>query len=183
MNPKSPLAVFMIAFLLPAVAPAGETWSGAAAADRCAALTRITSAAGSGLPLPRFVSLRFSEVNLRRGPDQAQMIDWTYTRRRLPVMIIAEHNDWRRVCDQRAVTGWIHVSQLTSQRTVRTVPEQTRMRMRPQEDARSLAEAEAGAILGLRRCRGEWCLVEAEGHAGWMPRQALWGVLAEEEPG
>lgn len=183
MHPIFSLITALVAVPLSVSALAGEAVSGAAAADRCAALTRVTSATGSGLPLPRFVSLRFAEANLRRGPDRAQMIDWTYTRRRLPLMIIAEHKDWRRVCDQRAVTGWIHVSQLTSNRTVRTVPERTRMRMRPRGDARSLAEAEAGAILDLRRCRREWCLVEAEGHTGWVPRLALWGVLREEEPG
>lgn len=182
MHPIFFLIAALVALLVPLPVLAGGAVSGAAAVDRCAALTRITSAAGSGLPLPRFVSLRFPEANLRRGPDQAQMIDWTYTRRRLPLMIIAEHHDWRRVCDQRGVTGWIHVSQLTSHRTVRTVPARTPMKMRPQENARNLAEAEAGAILDLRRCRGEWCLVEAEGHAGWVPRQALWGVLREKAP-
>ena len=73
----------------------------------------------SGLPLPRFVSLKSDEVNLRTGPGKRYPIDWIYRRRGLPVEIIDEFDDWRRVRDHDGTVGWVHRFMLVSQRTSR----------------------------------------------------------------
>ena len=62
----------------------------------------------TNLPLPRFVSLKSSEVNVRRGPSLTHRIDWVYKRRDLPVEVTAEYGHWRRVRDRDGAGGWVH---------------------------------------------------------------------------
>ena len=72
----------------------------------------------TNLPLPRFVSLKASEGNVRRGPSLSHRIDWVYKRRDLPLRITAEHGHWRRVEDRDGMGGWVHYSLLSGTRTV-----------------------------------------------------------------
>ena len=60
----------------------------------------------TGLPLPRFVSLRTDEVNLRTGPGMQYPIEWLYKRRGLPVEVEREFDVWRLVVDPDGVKGW-----------------------------------------------------------------------------
>ena len=71
------------------------------------ALSGPAVARDDALPLPRFVSLKSSEVNLRTGPGTRYPIEWVYQRRALPVEITAEFDNWRRVRDSEGVVGWI----------------------------------------------------------------------------
>ena len=41
----------------------------------------------TNLPLPRFVSLKGSEGNARRGPGLTHRIDWVFTRAGMPLML------------------------------------------------------------------------------------------------
>ena len=44
---------------------------------------------GSGLPLPRFASLKADEVNVRTGPGPRYPVDWVFKSRNMPVEIVA----------------------------------------------------------------------------------------------
>ena len=134
----------------------------------------------TGLPLPRFVSLKPDRANLRRGPAAKYRIDWVYRRRGLPLEVIGEYGNWRRVRDWEGITGWIYAPLLSGRRTA-LAREAVKMLSRP--DARSflVARIERGALLRLVACRGDWCKVRAAGLSGWVPRSALWGVYPDEE--
>ena len=53
----------------------------------------------SGLPVPRFVSFKADKVNLRAGPTRDNDVTWVFTRAGLPVEIIAESENWRKIRD------------------------------------------------------------------------------------
>ncbi len=134
----------------------------------------------SGLPLPRFVSLKSDEINLRTGPGTRYPIDWIYRRRGLPVEIIDEFEDWRRVRDHDGTVGWVHRLMLVSERTV-LVTGQTRMlRRQPEPGAPGLAYLEAGVIADLKGCDKAWCRIEAQGFDGWLPRREIYGTSADD---
>jgi SH3-like domain-containing protein len=134
----------------------------------------------SGLSLPRFVSLKSDEVNLRTGPGTRYPIDWIYRRRGLPVEIVDEFEDWRRVRDRDGTMGWVHRFMLASQRTV-LITGQTRMlRRRPEGAAPGLAYLEAGAIADLKDCQETWCRIEAQGFEGWLQRSEIFGTTADD---
>ncbi|HEX5007540.1 MAG TPA: SH3 domain-containing protein, partial [Hyphomonadaceae bacterium] len=129
----------------------------------------------SGLPVPRYSSLRYGEVNGRAGPSRDYPVHWTYERVGLPVIIVRESQDWRKIRDPLGDEVWVNKSQLAGERTAITVGSGG---IRRAADSKSeyVARFEAGAILQLAECRPAWCRVEAEGRKGWVLRSELWGV-------
>jgi SH3-like domain-containing protein len=134
----------------------------------------------TNLPLPRYVSLKASEGNVRRGPSLQHRIDWVYTRRAMPLEITAEFGHWRRVRDSDGAGGWVHYSLLSGVRTVLIERDMVALRHRPQADGRVIARVEAGVVARLGRCLPAWCRISAGGETGWAPKTALWGVGADE---
>src|SRR5690625_600420 len=134
----------------------------------------------SGLPVPRFVSLRAGEVNLRAGPGFRYPIEWVYRRAGQPVEVIDEYETWRRIRDWEGTLGWVHQSMLQNRRNVRAAAEEQLLRQEPTHDARPVARVEAGAIGSLRSCRGNWCQIDFAGIGGWLPRETLYGVYPDE---
>lgn len=130
----------------------------------------------TGDRLPRFASLKANRVHLRRGPSIDHPIDWVLTRRHMPVLIIAEHDNWRRVRLLDGTGGWIHRSLLTGRRYAAAMRDDTMLREDPKAAAHPVAKAMAGAVLRIDRCEADWCRVEADGHIGWAERRALWGA-------
>ena len=85
----------------------------------------------TGLPLPRYVSLKGSEGNARRGPGLSNRIDWVFTRAGMPLRITAEFEHWRRVEDKDGLGGWIHYMLLSGIRTVLFTDPMTDLHARP----------------------------------------------------
>ena len=133
----------------------------------------------SGLPVPRFVSLKFNETRGRAGPSFSHPVAWLYQRKGLPMEVVAETPDWRRVRDPEGEEVWMHRRTLTGRRSV-WASEATRLLSRPDTDASLIADVEAGAVLWLERCRAGWCRLEADDRRGWARADAFWGVYPEE---
>jgi SH3-like domain-containing protein len=129
----------------------------------------------SGLPVPRYSSLKASEVNGRAGPSADYPVEWSYRRTGLPVVIVRESGDWRKIRDPMGDEVWVHRSMLGSART--TITTQSGV-VRRDADSRSpvLASFGAGAVLTLGDCNEDWCGVESGGHKGWVARRMLWGA-------
>ena len=100
-----------------------------------AALQASAAPETSGLPLPRFVSLRSGEVNMRAGPGLQYPVEWAYRRRALPVEVVAEYHHWRRVRDREGTEGWIHKSLLSGRRTAVVVGEIRTLRSKAEPDS------------------------------------------------
>lgn len=139
-----------------------------------------TAAAEGGLPLPRFVSLRSNEVNLRTGPGIAYPVEWVYQRRRLPVEVIAEFDTWRKIRDWQGTVGWVHQSMLDGRRTARVMDTERLLRRSPDDDAPAVARLEPGVIGELLACGPEWCRLDVKGYRGWLRRGEFWGAYEGE---
>ncbi len=153
----------LIAVLLPAMAMAQAT-------------------GGTGLPVPRFVSLRSEEVNLRAGPGDRYPIEWVYGRRDLPVEIVAEFNHWRKIRDWQGTEGWVHQSLLSGRRMLMITGKARLLRAEPQDGSAGVATVEPGVMARLLKCpRGStFCRIEAGGYEGWVKRDEFWGVYPSE---
>ena len=134
----------------------------------------------TGLAIPRYVSLKASEANVRRGPGLTHRIDWVYKRRGMPLRVTAEFGHWRRVEDRDGAGGWVHYSLLSGVRTVLVEQEVLDISARPDPEAPVIARLEAGVIARLSECEIEWCALTAGGHDGWAAKTALWGVGTDE---
>ncbi len=131
--------------------------------------------------LPRFVSIRSGEVNVRTGPGVRYPIDWVFVRRDLPVEIVAEYETWRQIRDFQGTTGWVHKSMLSGKRTVLMQDKLVTLRRNASDSAPPVARAQAGVIGELVECDNLWCRVEVAGIRGWAEKEKLWGVYPEED--
>lgn len=155
----------------------GEPLRAQGAADQNAA----AQTGRTGLPLPRFVSLRAGEVNLRTGPGIRYPIDWVYRRKGLPVEVIDEFETWRRIRDHEGTMGWVHQSMLEGLRRVLVMPKSQVLRRAPQPESRAVARLEPGVVAKLVGCDGPWCQVQVEGYAGWLKRAGVFGLYPDEK--
>jgi SH3-like domain-containing protein len=137
-------------------------------------------AAESTLPVPRFVSLRSDEVNVRTGPGVRYPIDWVFTRKTLPVQVTAEVDTWRKIRAVDGTEGWVHQSMLTGRRTALITGEVRTLRQKNDAGAPTVAMIEPGVIGHLLECRDTWCRIEVSGQKGWLQRDEFWGVLPAE---
>ena len=137
----------------------------------------------SGLPLPRFVSLRADEVNMRTGPGVQYPVEWVYRRQGLPAEIIAEYGTWRKIRDWQGTQGWIHQSMLSGKRTFIVIGNLRTLRRSPTSTSAARVQAEVGVIGHFLECKSDsgWCRTEIAGHKGWIRRVDVWGVYKAEE--
>jgi len=144
-----------------------------------------TALTTSGLPVPRYVSLKSDHVNVRAGPTKDNDVAWVYTRAGLPVEITAEFENWRRVRDSEGAEGWVYHSLLSGRRTAVVT-------MKNKDDLASLYESanssspvaarlQAGVVAQVKRCDSHWCHIAGNGFDGWIEQQRLWGVYADEQ--
>lgn len=134
----------------------------------------------TNLPVPRFVSMKTSEGNVRRGPSLTHRIDWVFKRRDMPLQITAEHGHWRRVQDRDGAGGWVHYALLSGVRTVLVEKDMLAVHARPDPKAPINAAFELGVVARLGECNPEWCRISAGGYRGWARKADLWGVGPEE---
>ena len=144
--------------------------------------TTKLSVRGSGQIIPRFETLKFNEVRLRKGPSGDHPIDRVYKLKGLPLKIISEFDDWRKVEDFDGVNGWIHRSQLSRKRVIEVISSNSEIKSKPNKDSDILALAETGVLLNLERCDEIWCRISTQNIKGWILRDRLFGILDNELP-
>ena len=145
-----------------------------------AALAEIQRGKVTNLPIPRYVSMKSDEGNVRRGPSLSHRIDWVFKHRNMPLEVTGEHGHWRRVQDRDGQGGWVHYSLLSGVRHVIVESDLTPMLVKPKSDAPVYAYAEAGVVARLHACDLDWCRISADGKRGWVPKKVLWGVAPDE---
>ena len=139
----------------------------------------------SGLPVPRYVSLKSDHVNVRAGPTKDNDVAWVFTRSGLPVEITAEFENWRRVRDSEGAEGWVYHSLLSGRRTavitMKSKDELAALHERAENSSAIIARLQAGVVAQVKRCAANWCHVIGNGFDGWIEQQRLWGVYADEK--
>lgn len=140
----------------------------------------------SGLPLPRFVSLKADKVNVRRGPGWDHGVAWEFRRAGLPVEVIAEFDVWRRIRDSEGAEGWVLGTLLSSRRTVLIAPWKTdRRTLDLRRDTSTGSEVKAklapGVLGDVEKCNGEWCQITAGGVTGYISQELVWGAYPGEK--
>lgn len=164
----------------------------AATAPAQAQQTSSINRGPSGLPLPRFVSLKAARVNMRVGPGKEYAVNWMFNKQGMPLEIIQEYDNWRRVRDADGATGWIYGSLLSGNRTALTAPwkkesgdgEPITLYKAPKANADAVAYLEPGVVVNLKSCDGAWCAMEVASDSrvlkGYASQADLWGAYPDE---
>ena len=139
----------------------------------------------SGLPVPRYVSLKSDHVNVRAGPTKDNDVAWVYTRAGLPVEITAEFENWRRVRDSEGAEGWVYHSLLSGRRTavvtMKNKDDLAAVHENADTDSAVTARLQVGVVAQVKKCDSHWCHIDGKGFDGWIEQQRLWGVYADEQ--
>jgi SH3-like domain-containing protein len=138
----------------------------------------------TGLPLPRFASLKSDRINLREGPSKENKTVWIYQRSGLPIEITAEFETWRRIRDSEGTEGWVLHSLLSGRRTALAAPwmkdGNLQLLAKADEAAPVVAILQPGVQVMIKRCDGQWCRVNGEGFDGYIQQERLWGAYPGE---
>ena len=138
----------------------------------------------TNLPLPRYASLKSDKVNLREGPSKDHRTKWIYQRAGLPVEIIAEFENWRRIRDSEGTEGWVLHSLLAGKRTVLIAPwlKDKPVPLYDRANKQSAVDAQLmPGVLGLvKSCRDSWCRITGDGYDGYIEKTQVWGVYPDE---
>jgi len=136
--------------------------------------------AETGLPLPRFASLRSDKVHLRTGPGIRYPVDWVFVQRDMPVEIVAEFDNWRKVRDWQGTEGWVHRSLLSGRRTALVRGGIQPLRRDPSGESALIARVEERAVGHVIECAPAWCRIEIAKVRGWVRKDHIWGVYRDE---
>jgi SH3-like domain-containing protein len=145
----------------------------------------IPTGSVSGLPIPRFVSLKSDRVNVRGGPNKDQDVRWVYTRVGMPVEITAEYENWRRIRDWEGAEGWVYHTLLSGKRSAVVVPplkaELVPLYESADVEAPVVARLQPGVLGSLKYCNGTWCQFNGKGFSGFIRQERLWGAYPNEK--
>lgn len=138
----------------------------------------------TGLPLPRFVTLKADKVNVRRGPSSEHPVAFVFQRKGLPVEITAEFENWRKIRDSDGSEGWILQSMLSGRRNgfVAQWSDSKGIVLHSEPTSRSGVEAQLqpGVLASIENCDGQWCEISTSGYDGYVAQNQLWGVYPGE---
>jgi len=128
-------------------------------------------------PVPRWLSLKSDEVRARQGPGLDYRILWEYQVSGLPVQVIAETTEWRKICDPDGAVAWVHRSVVSSRRSVfnasnaeipihagRSATSSIRARLSPR------------SLVSIDKCEDGWCEVRVRRMRGWIEQRAVFGT-------
>ena len=141
----------------------------------------------SGLPVPRFVSLKADRVNVRGGPTKDHDVAWIFTRSGLPVEVTAESDNWRRIRDWEGAEGWVYHSLLSGRRTaIATASPREKeglLALHAAGNASSavVARLQPGVMGAVKKCVGGWCRFAGQSFDGWIAQERLFGVYPNEK--
>ena len=149
---------------------------GAHAADKSATAQRK----GSG---PAHSALCLAAIGRGQCPDRPGTrypVDWVFKRKAMPVEIVAEYENWRKIRDWQGASGWVHQSLLTGKRSFIIASKAASLHKTPATSAEVVAKLEPEVMGEIRSCAGDWCRVKVSGVSGWIERTGMWGVYKSE---
>lgn len=139
-----------------------------------------SSVGASGLPLPRFVSLRASEANVRTGPGMQYPKQWVLVKQNIPLEIISEYEDWRKIRDIQGDEGWIHKAMLSGKRTAIIRKNGANIYRNSDTESEIKAVLEKAVVVNVDSCSQKFCKIDISDIEGYILQTDLWGVYIGE---
>ena len=132
---------------------------------------------GSGLKVPRIVSLKNSLTYIRSGPGKDFPVKFEIKQKGYPLKVIAEFNNWRKVITFGEISGWVHTQLLSSFRTG-LITKTSFLKTIPSVSSNSIAKLLPNLLINIRKCNEFWCKIEIlkkKKFIGWVPKANIWG--------
>ena len=135
----------------------------------------------TGLEIPRYVSLKSDDANIRVGPSKNYPIEIKYIKKNYPLKVLEEYKEWRKVEDFNKNIGWIHKSLISGIRTGIVLSNDIKnIKLLNTLNGNVIGEIGYGNIVFLEKCKIDWCLISSGNFEGWMDKNYIWGVKEKE---
>ena len=135
----------------------------------------------TGLEIPRYVSLKSNDANIRVGPSKNYPIEIKFIKKNYPLKVLEEYEDWRKVEDFQKNYGWIHKSLISGTRTGIVLSNDNKtIKLLNTTDGNVIGEIGKGNIVFLEKCKIDWCLVSFGDYRGWIDKKNIWGIKEKE---
>jgi len=122
-----------------------------------------------------FLTLRNNTTNLRQGPSFDYPVKIFYKKKHLPVLVLDNSDNFRKIRDHENNTGWIHVSQLSKKKAALANEDLVTIFKNSTVFSTPLVVLEKGRLCLISKCKDEWCRVRTGKYLGWVKKQSLWG--------
>ena len=135
----------------------------------------------TGLEIPRYISLKSNDANIRVGPSKNYPIEIKYIKKNYPLKVLEEYKDWRKVEDFQKNFGWIHKSLISGIRTGIVLSNDNKtIKLLNTLNGNIIGEIGSGNIVFLEKCKIDWCLVSFGDYRGWIDKKNIWGIKEKE---
>ena len=135
----------------------------------------------TGLEIPRYISLKSNDANIRVGPSKNYPIEIKFIIKNYPLKVLEEYEEWRRVEDFKKNIGWIHKSLISGTRTGIVLSNDNKsIQLLNTVGGNIIGEIGKGNIVFLEKCKIDWCLVSFGDYRGWVDKKNIWGVQEKE---
>ncbi len=136
----------------------------------------------TGLEIPRYVSLKSDDANIRVGPSKNYPIEIKYIKKNYPLKVLEEYEEWRKVEDFNKNIGWIHKSLISGIRTGIVLSNDNKnIKLLNTLNGNVIGEIGSGNIVFLEKCKIDWCLVSFGNYRGWVDKKNIWGIKEKEK--
>ncbi len=122
-----------------------------------------------------FLSLKNKIVNVRYGPGFDYPIKYIYKKIFLPLEVIDNKENFRRIIDFKKNSGWIHISQLKKNNSLIVLGDKI-LFSKSSKFSKPLAKLEKGRLLIIKKCKNNWCKIKTESYSGWIETTNIWGT-------
>ncbi|MFN7038516.1 MAG: SH3 domain-containing protein [Alphaproteobacteria bacterium] len=141
----------------------------------------VLFASDKKLPIPRFVTIKSSEANIRTGPNLRYPIKWIFKKKNEPVEVTAEFEHWRKIRDITGEDGWIHESMLKGKRAAIIIGNDIQNAYNKTDPSSKInIKIEPEVRVFLSACKIEWCQIKIDNYKGWIEKKYLWGTYPNE---
>lgn len=148
----------------------------------CVMSAPVLAETPSGLPVPRFVTLKSDEINVRTGPGTRYPILWVYRKQNLPVEVVDEFELWRKIKDADGTIGWVYHTMLSGRRYAQILGKQAHtMYIDASEDSKPRFKVAPGVLGEVDECSEHWCRLQVMGRKAWIQKHYLYGIYPHEQ--
>ena len=122
-----------------------------------------------------FLTLKYNNVKVRQGPSFKYPVKFIYKKKYLPIKIIDNKDNFRKITDLKNNNGWIHVSQLSKKKSAINIHNLSIIFKKPNIYSQPMAKLEKGKMVIVKKCKEDWCKIITNDYKGWIFKNYLWG--------
>ena len=122
-----------------------------------------------------FLTLKYNRVKVRQGPSFEYPVKFIYKKKYLPIKIIDNKDNFRKITDLKNNNGWIHVSQLSKKKSAINIHNLSIIFKKPNIYSQPMAKLEKGKMVIVKKCKEDWCKIITNDYKGWIIKNYLWG--------